>query len=112
MAHHKIGDVGDGQLGAWGFPAAAWAASRGALRDAAESFGAEVRTDAPVARIDVRDGRVTGVALESGEELARRRRRSPRRTRRSRSCDQIDRAELPDDFVDRHRALEDRAAAP
>jgi len=32
-------------------------------------FGAEIRTDAPVAKISVRDGRVTGAVTESGEEL-------------------------------------------
>jgi hypothetical protein len=26
MAHHHVGDLGDGAVGAWGFPAAAWAA--------------------------------------------------------------------------------------
>ena len=41
-----------------------------ALRAAASRFGATVRTDAPVARIDVHNGRVRGVTLESGEELA------------------------------------------
>ena len=40
-----------------------------ALRDAAIANGATVRTDASVARIDVRNGRVHGVTLESGEEL-------------------------------------------
>jgi phytoene dehydrogenase-like protein len=69
MAHHKIGDVGVGQLGSWGFPVGGMGGVTQALRRAAESFGAEVRTQAPVGRIEVLDGRVTGVALESGEEL-------------------------------------------
>ena len=41
-----------------------------AIADAATGFGAEIRTDAPVARIRVEDGRATGVELESGEALA------------------------------------------
>ncbi len=45
----------------------------GALSDAmasvAKGFGAEIRTDAPVASITVEGGRATGVKLESGEEL-------------------------------------------
>jgi phytoene dehydrogenase-like protein len=41
-----------------------------AIATAARGFGAEIRTDAPVARITVEDGRATGVELESGEELA------------------------------------------
>ena len=38
-------------------------------RSAARALGAEIRTEAPVARIIVRDGRATGVVLESGEEI-------------------------------------------
>jgi phytoene dehydrogenase-like protein len=40
-----------------------------AIASAARMFGAEIRTEAPVARITVRDGRATGVVLESGEEI-------------------------------------------
>ncbi len=69
MAHHKIGDVGDGQLGSWGFPEGGMGAVSRALRDAAIANGATVRTEAAVARIDVRNGRVRGVTLASGEEL-------------------------------------------
>ena len=107
MAHHKIGDVGDGQLGVVGLPRGRHgrgeqrAARRGAIAN-----GATVRTDAPVARIDVRDGRVRGVTLESGEELRADvviAATHPKIT----FLEQIDRAELPDDFVDAIRALED-----
>ena len=74
MAHHKIGDVGDGQLASWGFPAGGMGAVSDALRSAAESFGAVVRTDATVERIVVRNGRATGVVLRVGRRAARRRR--------------------------------------
>jgi phytoene dehydrogenase-like protein len=40
-----------------------------ACRRAAESFGAEIRTNAKVGKILVRGGRAVGVALENGEEL-------------------------------------------
>ena len=43
-----------------------------AIRRSAESFGAEIRTDAAVKQILVRGGRAVGVALENGEESARR----------------------------------------
>ena len=43
-----------------------------ALADAAREAGAEIRTGADVARILVRDGAVTGVALADGSELAAR----------------------------------------
>lgn len=41
-----------------------------AMARAARGFGAEIRTSAPVAAVDVRDGRVRGVALEDGTEIA------------------------------------------
>ena len=41
-----------------------------AAAEAARKRGVEIRTGAPVARIDVRDDAVTGVVLESGEEIA------------------------------------------
>ncbi len=40
-----------------------------AMADAAREAGAEIRTGAAVGRVLVRDGRVSGVALESGEEI-------------------------------------------
>src|SRR5438132_1071776 len=69
MLHHSIGDVGDGHLGSWGFQRGGMGAVSDSIRRSAESFGCEVRTSARVAKILVRDGRVAGVALESGEEL-------------------------------------------
>ena len=100
MAHHKIGDVGDGQLGSWGFPEGGMGAVSNALRDAAIANGAVVRTEAPVARIDVRNGRVRGVTLASGEELNADivvAATHPKIT----FCEQIERAQLPSDFADR-----------
>jgi len=41
-----------------------------ALANAARVWGAEIRTDAEVAQITVRDGKVVGVALANGEEVA------------------------------------------
>jgi phytoene dehydrogenase-like protein len=69
MLHHHVGDLGDGQIGAWGFPRGGMGGVTGALAAAARAFGAEIRTASPVACIDVRNGRATGVTLESGEEL-------------------------------------------
>ena len=98
MLHHSIGDVGDGHLGSWGFQQGGMGAVSDSIRRAAESFGAEIRTDARVAKIIVRAGRAVGVALQSGEEL-----RAPVVV----SCvhpkiaflELLDRAELPADFV-------------
>ncbi len=71
MLHHHVGDV-DGHTGAWGFPRGGMGGVTRALAAAAVALGARVRTSAPVARIDVRDGRTTGVTLESGEQLRAR----------------------------------------
>ncbi|MEZ4365190.1 MAG: NAD(P)/FAD-dependent oxidoreductase [Kofleriaceae bacterium] len=70
MAHHKMGDLGDGQIGAWGFPEGGMGGVTTAMRRAAEAFGATIVTEAEVARILVADGRATGVALASGDEYA------------------------------------------
>jgi phytoene dehydrogenase-like protein len=40
-----------------------------ALATAARRFGVEVRTSAPATRVVLKDGRVAGLALESGEEI-------------------------------------------
>src|SRR5262249_60526311 len=63
MAHHKMGDVGDGQLGSWGFPEGGMGAVTGALRAPAEAQGATIRTQAEVARITISDRRATGGGL-------------------------------------------------
>jgi phytoene dehydrogenase-like protein len=108
MAHHKVGDVVEGHLGSWGFPAGGMGGLTQALRAAAQANGVVVRTGAPVARIDVRGGEVRGVTLESGEELRADvvvAATHPKIT----FCDQIDRAELPTDFVDRIRNWKTRS---
>ena len=69
MAHHSIGDVGDGHLGSWGFPEGGMGAVADACRRSAEALGAEVRTNARVQRILIRSGEAEGVVLENGEEL-------------------------------------------
>jgi phytoene dehydrogenase-like protein len=70
MAHHKVGDgVAGGRPGAWGFPEGGMGAVSNALRDAAESFGAQVRTGVDVARILVRNGAAYGVLTATGEEV-------------------------------------------
>jgi phytoene dehydrogenase-like protein len=69
MAHHKVGDVGDGELGTWGFPEGGMGGLTAAMASAARSLGAEIRTEAAVEHMTVHDGRVAGVVLDSGEEL-------------------------------------------
>jgi phytoene dehydrogenase-like protein len=40
------------------------------LAASAQAFGVDIRTDAPVSQITTRDGRATGVVLDSGEQIA------------------------------------------
>jgi phytoene dehydrogenase-like protein len=69
MLHHSIGDVGDGHLGSWGFQQGGMGGVADACRRSAESFGAEIRTNARVSRILVQAGRTIGVVLDDGQEL-------------------------------------------
>ena len=98
MAHHSIGDVGDGTLGSWGVPEGGMGAVAAAIERSARTFGAEIRTNAKVERVLVRGGKARGVALEGGDELS-----APIVIT---ACHpqitflrQLDRAELPDEFV-------------
>ena len=70
MAHHKVGSVGEGQMGSWGFPEGGMGAVTQAMRRAAERFGATIRTGADVERIEVQNGRVRGVVVAGGDEYA------------------------------------------
>lgn len=70
MAHHHVGDIGDGQIGAWGFPRGGMGGVTRAIAASARSFGAEIRTEAEVARIDSRGAVATGVTLADGTEIA------------------------------------------
>jgi phytoene dehydrogenase-like protein len=68
LLHHYMGEI-DGAFRAWGIPRGGTGGVSNAIASAARTLGVEIRTEAPVARIDVRGGRATGVTLESGEEI-------------------------------------------
>jgi phytoene dehydrogenase-like protein len=68
LLHHYMGEI-DGAFRAWGIPKGGTGGVSDAIASAARSLGAEIRTETPVARIIVKNGRATGVALESGEEI-------------------------------------------
>ncbi len=108
MMHHTIGDVGDGHLGSWGYPIGGMGAVAAAIRRAAESFGAEVRTGAAVERISVSDGRVAGVVTRDGREL-----RAPIVVAATHPqitfLRHLDPAELPSDFVNDLRRWRSRS---
>src|SRR5690348_4857306 len=98
MAHHSIGDVGDGHLGSWGFQEGGQGAVSDAIASAARGFGAEIRTGAPVARVRTSGGRATGVVLESGEEIRAGVVVSSLHPRTA-FLDHVGREHLPGDFV-------------
>ena len=57
MMHHSVGDIGDGEIASWGYPEGGMGAVGDACAAAAQSFGAEIRTNARVERVLIRDGR-------------------------------------------------------
>ncbi len=68
LLHHCMGGVA-GHRGLWGFVRGGMGTVSEAIAASARAKGARIRTGATVARVLVRSGRVTGVALESGEEI-------------------------------------------
>jgi len=68
LLHHALGQCG-GIEGAWGQVIGGMGAISQALARSAESAGAEIRTGAEVASIDVSGGRTVGVTLADGTEL-------------------------------------------
>jgi phytoene dehydrogenase-like protein len=98
MAHHSIGDIGDGHLGNWGFPEGGMGGVSAAIESSARSFGAEIRTNARVERLLVENGRVLGAVLKNGDEL-----RAPVVVSslhpRTAFLDHVGRQHLPSDFA-------------
>jgi phytoene dehydrogenase-like protein len=68
LLHHELGEI-DGVPGLWGHVRGGMGAISMAIARSAAAAGAAIRTEAAVRSIDVADGRVVGVTLESGEEL-------------------------------------------
>jgi phytoene dehydrogenase-like protein len=67
LFHHVMGESG-GKRGMWGYVRGGMGGLTQALAAAARDLGADIRCDAEVARILVRDGRAVGVALAGGDE--------------------------------------------
>jgi phytoene dehydrogenase-like protein len=98
MAHHSIGDVGDGHLGNWGFQEGGMGAVSTAIERAARDHGAEIRTGARVARVIVEGGRAAGVVLDNGDEIRARVVVSTLHPRTA-FLDHVGENNLPPDFV-------------
>jgi len=67
LLHHAMGDV-DGNVGAWGFARGGMGAIANAMSDCFEDHGGKTITGSGVEQILVKNGKVTGVALENGDE--------------------------------------------
>jgi phytoene dehydrogenase-like protein len=68
LLHHYMGEI-DGAFRAWGFAKGGTGGIADAIARSAESFGAEIRKNAPVAQVIVKNGRAVGVVLENGDEI-------------------------------------------
>jgi phytoene dehydrogenase-like protein len=68
LLHHYMGEI-DGAFRSWGFSRGGTGAISDAIGAAAREAGVEIRLEAPVARILVKDGSAQGVVLETGEEI-------------------------------------------
>jgi phytoene dehydrogenase-like protein len=68
LLHHYMGEL-DGVFRAWGFAKGGNGSVSAAIASAARAFGAEIRTQAPVAQVLIEKGRAQGVVLEGGEEV-------------------------------------------
>ncbi|MBW2543324.1 MAG: NAD(P)/FAD-dependent oxidoreductase [Deltaproteobacteria bacterium] len=97
LLHHYMGEL-DGAFTAWGSQKGGTGGVSEALASAARSYGAEIRCNARVEHVIVKNGRAIGVVLEGGEEIYAKTIASaadPYVTFRK----LIDEKELPDDFV-------------
>jgi phytoene dehydrogenase-like protein len=68
LLHHALGEL-EGVSGLWGHVRGGMGAISMAIARSAEASGATIRTGAAVGSIDVESGRVTGVTLDSGEQI-------------------------------------------
>jgi phytoene dehydrogenase-like protein len=71
LLHHCMGGVA-GHRGLWGFVRGGMGAVSKAIASAARAAGAEIRVNAEVAKLLVKEGRAAGVVLEDGEEIPAR----------------------------------------
>ena len=68
LFHHVMGET-NGKRGVWSYVKGGMGGLTQALARAAKDLGVEIRTDAEVTKINVRDNRVTGVTLRNGDEF-------------------------------------------
>jgi phytoene dehydrogenase-like protein len=69
LFHHVMGET-NGKRGVWGYVRGGMGGLTQALAKAAQDLGVEIRCEADVSRILLRDGKAAGVALANGEEFS------------------------------------------
>jgi phytoene dehydrogenase-like protein len=72
LFHHVMGET-NGKRGVWSYVRGGMGGLTQALAAAAKDLGVEIRTEAEVAKILTRSGRVIGVVLANGEEISSKR---------------------------------------
>jgi phytoene dehydrogenase-like protein len=68
LLHHYMGEI-DGAFRSWGFSRGGTGQISNSIASAARELGVEIRTNAPVDKILIKDNRIKGVVLKSGEEI-------------------------------------------
>ena len=68
LLHHYMGEI-DGAFRSWGLVRGGTGAISNAIASAAREAGAEIRSEAPIAKIIIANGQARGVVLENGEEI-------------------------------------------
>jgi phytoene dehydrogenase-like protein len=109
LLHHYMGEI-DGAFRAWGFAKGGSGGVSNAIASAAQALGAEIRLNAGVERVILKNGRAVGVALENGDELYARVVLSAADPRRS-FLKFIDPKDLPDEFVQSIRNFRTRGSS-
>lgn len=67
LLHHYMGQL-DGVFRSWGFSKGGTGGVSMACARSAMSYGAEIKTEAPVKQVLIKNGTATGVVLENGDE--------------------------------------------
>jgi phytoene dehydrogenase-like protein len=68
LLHHYMGEI-DGAFRSWGLVRGGTGAISNAIASAARQAGAEIRTEAPIQKILIENGRAAGVVLENGDDI-------------------------------------------
>ncbi|HEX4590856.1 MAG TPA: NAD(P)/FAD-dependent oxidoreductase [Gemmataceae bacterium] len=109
LFHHVMGEC-NGVRGVWGYVRGGMGGISNALAASAKAHGAEIRTNAAVAKLLIRDGQIGGVVLEDGTEL-------PARAVASNADANVtflklaDPKELPPDFVSAIKSIDYSSAS-